>query len=133
VEAARLPALLAVGERAAARAVSFRVAFERLGGGSYALCWLAPALVPDALRELHGALVDELRAENFATEQRMFRPHVTLARDGTVRARRGEVRPIAWEVTELALVASTTAAGGSRYERMATWPLGGARRADVSR
>jgi 2'-5' RNA ligase len=53
----------------------------------------------------------------------MFRPHVTLARDGVRRAQRGDVAPIGWKVDRLALVASTLAPGGSRYADVATWPL----------
>jgi 2'-5' RNA ligase len=119
----RLPAALAAGERASQAAAPFRLSLERLGGGSYAIAWLTPDSTPAPLRSLHAALEATLRDAEFALERRMFRPHLTLVRDCVRRARRGALPPIAWDVTRLALVASTTAGGASRYTEVAAWPL----------
>jgi 2'-5' RNA ligase len=125
VQEERLPQVSAAGKRAAQSAVPFDLALERIGGTSFGIAWLAPAAVPEALHALHEALAAELDAAGFPRERRMFRPHVTLARDCVRAAQRGGIEPIMWQVDALALVASTPASGGSRYRNVATWPLHG--------
>ncbi|HEX4884450.1 MAG TPA: RNA 2',3'-cyclic phosphodiesterase [Casimicrobiaceae bacterium] len=123
VDADRLPAVLAAGKLAAGGVDPFDLALERMGGTAYGIAWISPGRVPDALRSLHGALAAALEQAGFQREQRMFRPHVTLARDGVRRAQQGALPPIAWTVDRLALVASTPGPGGSRYADVAGWPL----------
>lgn len=125
VPEARLPLALAAGERSAGTSAEFDLAFERIGGTAFGIAWLAPAVVPDAMRMLHEALAVELEAAGFPRERRMFRPHVTLARDCSRAAQRGGIEPIRWSVDRLVLVASTLESGGSRYRNVATWPLRG--------
>ena len=124
VERERVQAALDAGNRASQATAPFDLAFERLGGGSYAITWLSPGRVPGALLALHSSLTTELEAAGFALERRMFRPHLTLVRDGVRRPRRGALPPIAWRVKELALVASTTAPTGAVYREQKAWPLG---------
>ena len=64
-----------------------------------------------------------LRAAGFATEARAFRPHLTLARRCTRPADPDDAASTSWAVESLALVTSTPAPGGSRYETIAVWPL----------
>ena len=78
---------------------------------------------PAPLHELQEALAEALAASGFARERRMFRPHVTLARDCVRSAQRGTVPPVEWNVERLSLVASTLGPGGSRYADLASWPL----------
>jgi len=126
VPASRLDALLAIGSAAARSAPPFSLALERIGGGRFDIAWLAPSSVPESLRRLHATLDEALLSAAFPTQQRMFRPHVTLARDCSRPAHRGRVAAIEWQVQTLALVKSTPAPGGSRYSDVGIWPLAGA-------
>jgi RNA 2',3'-cyclic 3'-phosphodiesterase len=111
------------GAQAALAATAFEVALERIGGTAFGIAWLAPAEVPAELRAVHEALAGALEAAGFPRERRMFRPHVTLARDCVRAAQRGAIAPIGWTAERLALVASAPGSGGSRYHDVATWPL----------
>ncbi|GIK88287.1 MAG: RNA 2',3'-cyclic phosphodiesterase [Burkholderiales bacterium] len=127
VAAERLAAVRAAGEAAAASVDAFPLALERVGGTAYGIAWLAPDKVPEALRALHAALAGALERAGFARERRMFRPHVTLARDCVRPAQRGALPPIAWTVDRLTLMASTLAPEGAHYREVAGWPLRGPR------
>ena len=126
VPESRLAALLQIGESTAALAAPFRLELDRVGGRAYGVAWLAPPSLPEPLHALHATLTEGLRAAAFPSEQRMFRPHVTLARDCARPAQRGRIAPIGWQVQRLALVASTLAPGGSEYRNVGDWPLGAA-------
>lgn len=123
VPPARMPAVAAAGERAARAVDPFPIALSRVGGTGYGIAWLAPETMPAPLREVYEALAGELEARGFPREKRMFRPHITLARDGVRRPQLGSLPPVEWTVERLALVASTLAPGGSHYRDVATWPL----------
>jgi 2'-5' RNA ligase len=125
IASARLAQLEVIGARAAAKVAPFTLSLDRLGGGSYAISWLAPDRMSMPLRALHDALASSLREQDFALERRMFRPHVTLARDCLRASRRGTLPAIGWRVDRLALVASTSAPGGSVYQDVCAWPLRG--------
>jgi RNA 2',3'-cyclic 3'-phosphodiesterase len=122
----RVEALLEVGERVAGLSPPFPLTLDRVGGRAYGVAWLAPPSLPEPLQHLHAALTGSLAATGFSLEQRMFRPHVTLARDCARPAHRGRIAPIGWDVRQLTLVASTPAAGGSEYRNVGEWPLGAA-------
>lgn len=124
VPESRLASLLATGQRVALHAVSFPLTLDRVGGRAYGVAWLAPPNLPEPLHALHATLADALGAAGFALQQRMFRPHVTLARDCARPAHRGRITPIGWQILQLSLVASTLAAGGSEYRNVGDWPLG---------
>lgn len=119
----RVDSLLEAGERVAGAASPFPLTLDRIGGRAYGLAWLAPSSLPEPLHALHASLTEALVAARFALQQRMFRPHVTLARDCSRPAHRGRVQPIGWQVERLSLVVSTLAAGGSEYRNVATWPF----------
>ena len=74
------------------------------------ILWLAPLAPPPALGELEARLWDGLAERGFRTEERIYRPHVTLAR--RARAIEEVVESVRWPVRELALV-----------ESLETWPL----------
>jgi RNA 2',3'-cyclic 3'-phosphodiesterase len=86
------------------------------------LC-LAASAVPPAL----GALVDSLRASLAArglpTENRAYRPHLTLARKVARFDGPAEIEPLTWRATAFTLVESRTDPAGSRYQPLAHWPL----------
>lgn len=83
--------------------------------------WLAPQAPPEALGELEADLWEALGARGFRAEERIYRPHVTLAR----RARPVEaaVTPVPWRVEELALVESFPDGRSVHYEVLERWPL----------
>ena len=83
--------------------------------------WLGARSVPPALLELERVLWDALTAKGFIREERVYRPHVTLAR----RARPVDVGvdPVEWTVGELALVESLPAGRNVHYEPLRTWAL----------
>lgn len=125
VDEGHVPAVIEAGRAAAEDAEPFGLALERVGGNAYGVAWLTPHGVPAPLRALHETLADRLRNAGFALERRMFRPHVTLARDCARPAHRGSLPPIAWPVERLSLVASMLAPGGSQYREVESWPLRG--------
>jgi RNA 2',3'-cyclic 3'-phosphodiesterase len=83
--------------------------------------WLAPLAPPPALGELEARLWDGLAERGFRAEERIYRPHVTLAR----RARPVEqaIEPVQWHVSELALVESLPHGEKVYYEVLERWPL----------
>ncbi|MFL6623280.1 MAG: RNA 2',3'-cyclic phosphodiesterase [Sulfurifustis sp.] len=88
------------------------------------IVWLAAEEVPPALGALVASLQSALQACGHAPERRLYRLHVTLARDVARAARRQPIAPIAWSVRDLCLVSSRLGAGGSEYEVVRRWLLG---------
>jgi 2'-5' RNA ligase len=85
------------------------------------ILWLAPTAVPAALMQLEARLWQGLVERGFRGEDRVYRPHVTLAR----RARPVEaaVEPVVFPVRELALVESFPLGSNVHYEVLERWPL----------
>jgi len=83
--------------------------------------WLGARSVPSPLLELERRLWDALTAKGFIREERIYRPHVTLAR--RARPVDAEIDPVEWPVAELALVESLPAGRNVHYEPLRTWPL----------
>jgi len=85
------------------------------------ILWFAPLAPPPALGDLEGGLWDGLAEHGFRSAERIYRPHVTLAR----RARPIEqaVEPVGWPVRELALVESLPYGKSVHYEVLERWPL----------
>jgi RNA 2',3'-cyclic 3'-phosphodiesterase len=85
------------------------------------ILWFAPLAPPPALGELEARLWDGLAERGFRSEERIYRPHVTLAR----RARPIDpaVEPVHWSVHELALVESLPFGRNVHYEVLERWPL----------
>lgn len=133
VEAARC-AVVAV----AAATSPFRI---RLGGpGAFPglkrprILWLGAAEGAAALASLAGGVEQALARQGFVHAERPFTPHLTVARVGeflphaqpliaTFLASRA--LDLDFEVREVELMASTLAAGGSRYEALERAPLAG--------
>ena len=78
---------------------------------------------PPALERLVVALRDELDQRGFATEQRTYRPHLTLARRMRPPPEFPALEPLIWPATEFVLVESTFGALGSIYTVLADWKL----------
>ena len=85
------------------------------------ILWFAPLTPPEPLGELEATLWDELDGRGFVAEERVYRPHVTLAR--RAKPVEIEVAPVVWPVRELALVESFPDGRNVHYEVVQTWPL----------
>jgi RNA 2',3'-cyclic 3'-phosphodiesterase len=73
------------------------------------------------LLELERRLWDALTAKGFIREERIYRPHVTLAR--RARPVDAEIGPVEWSVSELALVESLPDGRNVHYEPLRSWLL----------
>lgn len=85
--------------------------------------------VPDALRALNDALQPAFTTWGIAAETRVFKPHLTLARNRDHRPRRLAppeglvVPPAPFSVTSLVLYSSRLERSGAVYAPVASWPL----------
>jgi 2'-5' RNA ligase len=105
----------------------FILALEGAGAfpprGAPRILWLGINDSSGALLQLQSQLEEECERAGFAREERPFHPHVTVARMRTPRAARQLARlhqELGFEadefsVTELVVMQSELAAGGSRY------------------
>jgi len=101
---------------------AFELALDALGiWPDSKILWLAPSSPPEVLGDLEAQLWDGLIERGFQGEDRIYRPHVTLAR----RARPVEamVEPIRWLVQDLALVESFPDGRNVHYEVLERWPI----------
>jgi len=83
--------------------------------------WLSPSTVPTPLAELEARLWDALAERGFRADERVYRPHVTLAR--RARPVETEIEPVSWTVGELALVESFPDGRNVHYEVLERWTL----------
>jgi 2'-5' RNA ligase len=115
---------------AAARSVppievgAFELALDAIGvWPDSRVLWLAPRSLPPELEELEARLWERLAALGFEAEDRVYRPHVTLAR--RARPVDAEITPVLWRVEDLALVESFPSGRSVHYEVLERWPLDG--------
>jgi RNA 2',3'-cyclic 3'-phosphodiesterase len=85
------------------------------------ILWLAPSAPPDALGQLEARLWETLVERGFRAEERVYRPHMTLAR--RARAVDAQVEPVRFAVRELALVESFPDGRNVHYEVLERFPL----------
>jgi 2'-5' RNA ligase len=85
------------------------------------ILWLAPTAPPTALMELEARLWAALAERGFRAEDRVYRPHVTLAR--RARPVAAAVEPVVFPVRELALVESFPEGRNVHYEVLERRPL----------
>lgn len=100
----------------------FELTFDAIGVWPESkILWLAPSTMPDALGQLEERLWTALIERGFRGEERVYRPHVTLAR----RARPVEsaIEPIRFPVRDLALVESFPDGRNVHYEVLERWAL----------
>jgi 2'-5' RNA ligase len=83
--------------------------------------WLAPRLLPGPLAELEARLWERLAAQGFSAADRVYRPHVTLAR--RARPVAANIEPVRWPVADLVLVESFPDGRSVHYEVLERWPL----------
>ena len=110
-----VPRLIGLMRAAHPRPVTLEL--DRLGyfAGSRAL-WLGAEHASPALMHYQQRLTQGLRQAGFRTEDRPFRPHVTLLRDCARPALADLPHPqLRWQAREFAVVVSTPEPGGVRY------------------
>ena len=120
----RLGSVLEVGEAVAGSTTPFEIALDRLEHWQrpQVLC-LTASVVPEPLAELVRSLRSALSARGFDPEQRVFRPHLTLARKVRLPPPAESITPQRWAAHEYSLVESISGPEGSRYERLSTWSM----------
>lgn len=136
VPLARLPELMAAG--AGVQAPACEVRLDR------ASCWrhnrigcLEARGVPDGLRALVQGIESGLRQAGLPFDARVYRPHVTLLRNGDCRPgmemettekesaekENPAPEPLLWSARDFVLVRSSLRPEGARYVELGRWPL----------
>jgi 2'-5' RNA ligase len=86
------------------------------------IVWVGPKKTPAPLAALAADLADKLREAGFALDERPFAAHVTLIRNARLRGL-PPLPAVEWPISEFALVRSTPAEAGSKYEIVERFPL----------
>ena len=101
----------------------FEVVLDQWGAFRGArVAWAGCRETPAGLARLQADLASRLRDAGFLLEDRLYTPHVTLARKVTRPIGRRDAQPVGWTAREVALVRSQLGKGG--YETLETWELG---------
>lgn len=103
-------------------AQAFELQLDQLDCWPGGLLHLAPSQPPAALLELQRHLYAHLAQAGFTSEERIYRPHLSLARHSR-RPRQTAPDQIAWRVDRFALFSSESVKIGPRYQLIDTWPL----------
>ena len=96
-------------------AAHFELVINKAGAFPRAkVCWVAPSVQPDALKELYRILLKTVHDMGFDTDDRPFRPHITLLRKSrAVNAH--DIKPLGWEVGSFYLIESVQTRDGVQY------------------
>ncbi len=99
------------------------LAFDRIEYWRKADVLCATAPPSEVASRLAARCKSQLASCGFSSDEKPFRPHVTLGRKVTrpIRARR--IDPVPWCFSEAVLVASTTGPAGSSYSILQRWSL----------
>jgi 2'-5' RNA ligase len=112
------------GLASSVRARSFGLTLDEIGCfRKNGVAWLGASAPQPNLLALQTNLALALRDEGFPVDERPYTPHLTLARRIRASIQRNLPRPILWEVTSFALVASELGRAASTYRTLAEWPL----------
>jgi len=122
VPAPAMSMLRAVGD--AMPQVGATLVFDTLGAWrASGVAWVAPAVVPQPITDLHATLAGALARAGFVLEERAFRPHITLARRCVQPQPRTRCEPLRWRADRLCLIGSELQPEGPVYREIASWPL----------
>lgn len=89
-----------------------------------AVAWLAPATVPDELRQLAFDIQQILIPCGYKPEIRDYQPHITLVRKAKQSPSINEIQAIPWYVNNFCLVESKTYPHGAEYEVIKEYSFG---------
>ena len=127
VQTARLTNLSNAAARAVADISHFQLTLEETGvfpkHGTPRVLWIGVQDGAGKLTELHTRLEEACAREGFAREERLFHPHLTIARlrkpqgARAIAAAHREMRfePVSMVVAELLVIRSEPSGAGSRY------------------
>lgn len=101
------------------------LAFDRLEFWREAHLLCALPTEPAPVTALARALQDLLAADGFAPDLKPFRPHVTVVRKVVRPGPLGNMHPVVWRFTELALIESRTLPQGALYSVIESYRLCG--------
>jgi 2'-5' RNA ligase len=87
------------------------------------VAWLGAGTPQPDLQALQTNLALALRHDGFPVDERPYTPHLTLARRIRAPVHRRLLKPIVWEATSFALVASELGGNAPTYRTLAGWPL----------
>jgi 2'-5' RNA ligase len=87
------------------------------------IVWFGLDNTPAKLNELHQQLGRLISACGFASEQRAYNPHITMARKINQDPGNETLKPIHWEIDRFVLVISEPVDGGVSYRVKASFPL----------
>ncbi len=88
------------------------------------ILWCGPTVTPVPMERLVEELQAGLKGCGFHPEKRPYAPHVTLARKARPAETQALPEPIAWQVSDYALVASHGGPMPPRYRVLKKWSLG---------
>jgi 2'-5' RNA ligase len=126
VDKSRLGALCNAAEGIAkTREKPFELVIQEVGCWKHnRIAYAAPNEIPWALKEMVGLLRKAIESAGFSTEERAYKPHVTLIRDATCAELPWRIEPVMWEVREWLLVKSEQTRDSVVYSPVARWMLG---------
>jgi 2'-5' RNA ligase len=108
------------------RVETFELIVDRLGGfGRSGIYWAGASQTPDALAHLVRELQKGALACDFAVDDRLFRPHITLARRAHGMRADAIDPPLRWIATDFCLVETVSMEGSARYRVRERWALSG--------
>ena len=118
-----LPRLLQLGAEAAACAHGCALVLDRARLWPGGIAHLAPSSVPQALLELHEALLDGVLRAGAAADRRAWKPHLTLARRAQDARPPAHFEGLRWQPRSLSLQRSLPGSGD--YLCLGRWRFGG--------
>ena len=113
-------------QRQAGRVWADKFTFDIDCQGSFSkprVAWLGCRQASAALGELQAQLGRQLRLCGYQPESRRYHPHVTVARKIEPVSDSVQFEPIAWTVTEFALIEVQQLESGVQYRVVETYPL----------
>ena len=85
------------------------------------ILWVGPSITPVPLQAFQSLLTRRFAEQGVASDQRPYRPHVSLLRKVPELIDLPIVEPMDWTLDRWALLESPRTAGGAQYEVLAEW------------
>ncbi len=118
----RIACLNQIGDQI--REVGFQLILDKLTRSSQSsMVWLTTEQPPGDLLRLVEFFRRNLQANDFRTETRPFKPHVTLARKSNLSVITTEINAIHWLVDSICLMESNKGPNGPCYRVIRSWSL----------